>query len=185
MKGKNEDRRNIEPKEGIKQRTKQDEKSDVTIGKLIQIIDDPHSGWKSLSRLERIKGKIPQLSWMTMTLFYLGILAYAVMGLFPAIEKPEALLSIVIALTALILQLTHLFNELAKPEAREERTRVTTDWNFKRIKEKVESEHWLLLKALIRMRTLQENHKLSEVHGKYPSLFDEENLVITLYDLPH
>jgi len=119
---------------------------------------------------------------LAVSLFYLLIVAYAVVLLFPFITKPEVLLPVTISLTSVVLSWSIVVKKLTKLEDKEE-IRATIDWNYKRLKRGVENERLPLLKALILMRTLQKDFELSEVRGKYPSLFNEENLLGSLYHL--
>jgi len=178
---KNEGERKVEVKKEIR-RMKQEEKQRDVIAELIEKIDDPVYGWKSLSKWKRLQLFFGKIVILLIVIFYLIVIYYAVEMLLPFIGTPETLLVVVIGLVALILQFSHIIMELTKSEDGTKIIRVTTDWNYKRIRERVESEHWLLLKALIRMRTLQKDFKLSEVRRKYPSLFNEERLVGMLYD---
>lgn len=178
---KNEGERKVEVKKEIR-RMKQEEKQRDVIAELIEKIDDPVYGWESLSKWKRLQLFFGKIVILLLVVFYLIVIYYAVELLLPFIGTPETLLVVVIGLVALILQFFHIIMELTKSEDGTKILRVTTDWNYKRIRERVESEHWLLLKALIRMRTLQKDFKLSEVRRKYPSLFNEERLVGMLYD---
>lgn len=153
------------------------------IDELIEKVDDPICGWTPLSIGKNIQINIIKIMILGILFFYLGILYYAVTSLLPPINTPEDLLPIVIALSSFILSFCISIKELIKPLESEERIRVTTNWNYKRIKKSEKKERWLLLKALIRMRTLQRDFKLSEVRRKYPSLFNEENLIGMLYTL--
>lgn len=151
---------------------------------LIQLIDKPSCGWKRLSLWRQLQSKISDLISIGLSIFFLFILYYAISLLLPSITDPKVLLPIIIALTALILEFGVVTKELTKPEEREEIIRITTEWNFERLKKQVkEKDHWLLLKALILMKTIQRDFKLSEVRKAYPSLFNEENLVANLYEL--
>jgi len=178
---KNEGERKVEVKKEIR-RMEQEEKHRDVIVELIEKVDDPVYGWKSLSIWKRLQLVFNKIVILLIVTFYLIVIYYAVELLLPSVGTPETLLVVVIGLVALILQFFHIIMELTKPEDGTKVLRVTTDWNYKRIREKVEIEHWLLLKALIRMRTLQKDFKLSEVRRKCPSLFDEERLVGMLYD---
>jgi len=152
--------------------------------KLIQLIDNPGCGWKRLSKWRQLQSKFFDLVSLGTSLFFLIILVFAVFLLLPSITDPKVLLPIVIALTAIIMQWGVVIKVLSKPEEREEMLRITTEWNFDRLKKQVKEEDlWLLLKALILMKTIQRDFKLSEVYRKYPSFFNEENLIANLYGL--
>lgn len=155
--------------------------NETILEKLIQMVDDPAYGWKPLSGWKKLKRNILNVTWLSISLFYLGVLLYAVYLLLPMTET-KVLLSTLITLTALILQSGIVIKVFTKPEEREETRNTTTEWNYQRIKDKVDDEHHLLLKALIRMKTLQPDFRLSEVQKKTPYLFSEENLIGMLYD---
>lgn len=178
---RNESERKGEVKEEVRG-VKQKEKQRDVIADLIEKVDDPVYGWKPLSKWKRLQLVFGKLVIVLIVVFYLMVIYYAVQLLLPFIGTPETLLVVVIGLVALILQFFQIIMELTKSEDGTKMIRVTTDWNYKRTKERVESEHWILLKALIRMRTIQKGFKLSEVRKKYPSLFNEEHLVSMLYD---
>ena len=148
---------------------------------LIQRVDDPACGWKPLSRWQKLRRNTLNVIWLSVSLFYLGVLSFAIWLLLP-ITETKILLPTLIALTALILQSGIIIREFTKPEEREEIRNATIEWNYQRIKDDVDDEQHLLLKALIRMKTLQPNFSLSKVYKKNPYLFSEKNLIGMLYD---
>jgi len=159
------------------------EKTQDVLEELVKIVDEPAQGWKPLSIGKRVQIIGTNLILLATAFIYMLIVGYAISLLFPFIAEPQGLLSIIIALTSLLFSWFIVIKQLTKPEDREETIRAITDWNYVRIKRNVRNENWLLLKALLRMKTVQKEFKLSEVYRKYPSLFDEENLVGSLYDL--
>lgn len=162
-------------KEESKAKDEDGEKRDDTTGKLIQMVDDE---WKPLSILKFLQANFMNLIYLIAVVAYAIIAYYAIRELFPfAGQEPSVFLVIVLAICAFIVQFTLAIKELTKPLKREELMRITTEWNYKRIKNRVKDEHRLLLKALTKMKTLQRDFKLSDVRIKYPSLFIEENLV--------
>ena len=154
------------------------------IDEFIGKIDDTESGWKPLSIWKKIKINITHILLFGILFFILIMVYYAVTLLLPVINTPESLLPIVIAIASFFLTFSFSIKEITKPLEIEERIKVITDWNFDRIKKRENKEKWLLLKALIRLKTLQEGFKLSEVRENNPSLFIKENLIDMLYGLP-
>jgi len=139
------------------------------------MVDDE---WKPLSTLKSLQANFMNLIYLIAVVAYAIIAYYAIRELFPFVsQEPSVFLAIVLAICAFIAQFTLTIKELTEPLKREELMRITTEWNYKRTKNRVKDKHRLLLKALMKMKTLQRDFKLSEVRRKYPSLFTEENLV--------
>ena len=142
---------------------------------LVQLVDDE---WKSLSILKSLQANLMNLIYFIAVVAYAIIAYYAIRELLPfAVQEPSVFLVIVLAICGFIVQFTLAIKELTEPLKTEELVRITTEWNYKGIKNRVKDEHRLLLMALIKMKTLHRDFKLSEVRRKYPSLFNEENLV--------
>lgn len=168
-------------KEESKAKDEDGEKRGDTAEKLIQMVDDE---WKPLGILESLQANFTNLIYLIAVATYAIIAYYAIRELLPFVgQEPSAFLAIILTICAFIVQFTLAIKELTEPLKREELMRITTEWNYKRIKNRVKDEHRLLLKALIKMKTLQRDFKLSEVRKKYPSLFNEAKLVGRLYNL--
>ena len=153
----------------------EEERQRDIIDELIEKVDDPVHGWKPLSVWEKLK-----LGFAKIILMF--IVALLMVYIFFALREQQFVtLSVIVSASAFLVTVYSLLYGFTKVD-RAEVKRKTIDWNYKRIKERVDNEHCLLLKPLIHMRTLQGDFKLSEVRKKYPSLFNEENLVGMLYD---
>lgn len=159
----------------IKGKEEDEEKPDDTIGKLIQRVDGE---WRSLNILKQLQVNFKKFIYLIAVIAYAIIAAIVIWKLLPFVtQEPTLFLAIVLTICSFIVQFVLALKELSEPLKKEEVLRITAEWNYHKIKDRVKDEHQLLLKALIRMRTLQEDFKLSEVRRKYPSLFNEEKIV--------
>lgn len=163
-----------------------DEEPDETIKKLILLVDDE---WKKLGLFEQMKPVLPQLIGGIISIVVIFLIVYLVLTLATLLANIETLLTVAIAALALAWSSVSFFYSLTKPEDRESEICRTIDYNCERLKkQKVDTtrtlidRHPFLLKALIRMRTLQPDFKLGKVYKNHPFLFNEENLVRSLYD---
>ena len=154
--------------------------------KMLEFVDTDGKirGWKKLPLFEKIRSKVANMVYLSVGVFYLIILFYAVTFLFPAIKTPELLLTVIIALIALILQFATTFTELTKPDTRDEIIAMVVEWNYDKLKsEPMAKDHLPLLRGLIKLKVNAIDFKLSEMHKRYPSVINEKSVVRNLYGL--
>ena len=141
-------------------------------------------GWNKLPFSVKVKNKVTNLIYLTISIFYLIILFYATFFLLPTITTPDTLLIVIIALIALILQFATTLSGFTKPESRDEITYMTIEWNYNKLKnEPLVKDHLPLLRGLITLKVKDTNFKLSELYKKYPSIINEENAIGNFYGL--
>ena len=139
--------------------------------------------WGKLPFWVKVKMKFSNIIYLSIGIFYLIIVLYAVF-LLPAIKTSDVLLIIIIALIALILKFVTTFTELTKPYTKDEKISTTLEWNFNNLKsEPTVKDHLPLLKALMVLKITERNFKLTELRKKYPDLITEENVIANLYGL--
>ena len=89
-----------------------------------------------------------------------------------------SIVALTIALISFITKLPSEFHSLFREFSKEE----VANWNFKRLKERVEKEDVQLLKALIMMKCKQPDIDLKDIYKANDSMFTEKRLLEILYE---